>query len=186
MKLKRNKIIISLQNMNNPVGNAMQLERERALSTFMSSNGCCFPDELNELGMENLLSLDYSVRDWSTLKWRVEELIHRKAIPIGFTKTTQGFHAVPGQTKWNVVHLYAVPPNDKDPNVYSIHCEIPPADEDVLLWGPQRVEELLEFNWLIGFNNGVRNFNLGTSDVLSTLHYKTAIALENVMTQIIP
>lgn len=148
----------------------LEAERERALNAFLKANKVDSLEYLINIGQAGQIETDYTV-DWSTLAFKPEQLSNRIAIPIG---------SIYDQRKeLHIVHIYAVPPSRTDNNTYSLHCE-PGYESQSLLQGPVQVSSLLMLNWIVGMGNGVKGFNLGSTDQCWGLHWSIVNRLNSI------
>lgn len=134
--------------------------------------------EFNEDGKKGRSKTNYPIAEWDTLRWRVKSLGEYTAVPVGavYYDTANGEH--------KIVHLFVLPPQHQDKNVYSLHCQIPSEDVAANLVGVQLVKTLLDYNWVTGFGNGVSGIKLGDDDICHRLH-KNAPELLNTLKSVL-
>lgn len=154
-----------------------------ALSKQLKHYNCQTIAELADLGKQGKIETDYEIHNWDKLAWSPQQLSKRYVVPLGSTCFDVNWDYPKRKSKkfdFRVVHLFAVPPTDDDPNLYSIHCQLPSNDNGVLE-GVHKVKRLIDLNWLTGMGNGVKKFSLGETDICNGVHARVEYMLTNVL-----
>lgn len=165
------------------VADRQQKERADALQALLDKHQCADTAALAALGQAGKLETAYAVADWRTLAWRPAELGDRPAVPLGATYMDVNWDCPPrkgAKADYRLVHLFAVLPNAQDPNLYSLHCELPLGQSSCCLEGIGDVSRLLSLNWVSGMGNGVVGFSLGGRDVFLGTHRRVPHLLDAV------